>query len=316
MRRRLIIRSAAVALLSVLLAMAAVIAVNRKFPVQTSGRLVFANTYANGLKIDKIVLDSSSGTTTLKSLNDFWVVAEADDYYADLKLVGELIGDFNNSTYYSRKAYSAKALKITGLNEEGLRIRTYAGDVLQDDIFLGYDAGNPDYHFVQPADRKQIWLADGSYAIPEDYVSWITDPVLHLPQELIEIIETEDGILSRFSARQPFRDRENRVAVDAPIITREAEYISVDDVKSAANFDQTRFPERRRISFYTFQGLIVTYNIYSDGREYWVNVSLSATPLPKQSVNAYIRDNKMFYDGWYFRIPAEQGAVLLSQKPI
>lgn len=297
--------------ISVILATVAIMLTDLRFPKQSQGQLVFAKTYTQGVNLNKIIISSDEGDVTLLHEDNYWVVKEADYYYANIELINILIQDFNNSTYYSRQQNTEQNLKDTGINN-GIRIRTYANNEQLDDITIGKEAQNPNYHFVKDNSQKNIWLADGKYELPKEFYSWIMQPISDIPPEIIEKINVNNNIISRDNPRMPFITADKKI-VQAGVLLDNATYIIALNVLSAQNFAPELYSEQESIYFTTFPGLVVGYHIYSDGKEYWLNMSLTTTPLPKQYVSDYIKENKIFYDGWYFKIPANQGKILSTK---
>lgn len=297
--------------ISVILATVAIMLTDLRFPKQSQGQLVFAKTYTQGVNLNKIIISSDEGDVTLLHEDNYWVVKEADYYYANIELINILIQDFNNSTYYSRQQNTEQNLKDTGINN-GIRIRTYANNEQLDDITIGKEAQNPNYHFVKDNSQKNIWLADGKYELPKEFYSWIMQPISDIPPEIIEKINVNNNIISRDNPHMPFITADKKI-VQAGVLLDNATYIIALNVLSAQNFAPELYSEQESIYFTTFPGLVVGYHIYSDGKEYWLNMSLTTTPLPKQYVSDYIKENKIFYDGWYFKIPANQGKILSTK---
>lgn len=293
---------------SVILAAVAIMLTDLHFPKQSHGQLVFAKTYAQGVDLDKIIISSDEGDVTLLHEDNFWVVKEADYYYANIELINILIQDINNSTYYSHQQNTSQNLQDTGI-DKGVRVRTYSNNTLLNDITVGKEAQNSNYHFVKDNSHNNIWLADGKYDLPTEFYSWIMQPISDIPPEIIEKININNNIISRDNPSMPFITTDKKI-VQAGVLLDNASYVVALNVLSAQNFAPELYPEQKTIYFTTFPGLVVGYHIYSDGKEYWLNMSLTTTPLPKQYVNAYIKENQIFYDGWYFEIPATQGKIL------
>ncbi len=311
MPKRILRYSVFTMLASFLLAAAAIFFTDLRFPRQSAGELVFAKTYADGAGLDKITLTFPEGTVTLLNENNYWVVREADYYFASIDLLNRLLTDFNNSTYYSEQPWSPEAAAAAGVDNSGTVIRTWHKNRLLDSIVIGKPAENASYHFIRPQGRDEIWLADGAYALPPEFYSWIMQPVSELPPELVERVEADGQTVFRTNSRQPFFNGSG-ISLMLPPLLEAAAYVNAENVVAAQNFDESLYHRQRNLKFTTFQGLVIEYKLYSDDRDYWLGISLSATPLPKQAVNAYIRDNRIFYDGWFFKIPSVQGKILFS----
>lgn len=309
MFKRILSVSVILAVTSIILLLGAVILTDWRFPKQSNGELVFSKTYQQGTELDKIVLTSSDGTTTLQKEGGYWVVKEADYYYANTELLNILLKDFNNSTYYGEVPFSMEQLKENHLDESGMRISTFQQNKLLNSIIIGKAAEKEGYYFAKSQSKQEIWLIDGNYKLPKEFYSWIMQPISELPPEMVEKIEIDGKIVKRKHYRQPFFS-EQGISSQATGLVDAASYVTAENVLSAQNFDETAYPQQKIIKFTTFQGLIIEFHLYSDDKSYWLKITLSTTPLPKKAVNAYIEDNQIFYDGWYFKIPNNQGKLL------
>ena len=309
MFKRILRASIVLASLSIALLIGAVLLTNWRFPKQSNGELVFAATYKEGTNLDKIVLTTSDGNISLQKEGGYWVVKEADYYYADTELLNRLLRDFNNSTYYGEIPFSAEQLKEKALDKDGIQISTFHENKLLDLVTIGKAAEKEGYYFAKPQEKGEIWLIDGNYNLPKEFYSWIMQPISELPPEMVEEIEIDGKTVRRENKIQPFFG-EAGISSSAFGLADAAAYITAENVLSAQNFDETAYPKQKIIKFTTFQGLVVEYHLYSNNESYWLKITLSTTPLPKKSVNAYIEDNQIFYDGWYFKIPNKQGNLL------
>ena len=97
------------------------------------GKLVFSETYNNGLVIDKIELQSNDETIFIEHKNTYWVVKNRNDYYADFVLMNNLLNALNKSVYtvkfpFDQKVADEKYLNNPDKAEEnsGILIRTYS----------------------------------------------------------------------------------------------------------------------------------------------------------------------------------------------
>lgn len=326
MTKRILLPVFVVCIASLLYAATAIILANFSFPKQNNGKLVFPATVENGLKLDKVVIKTPRNQTTLLLENNFWLVKEEDYYYANIELLNELFNSLNTSRYRHRQQFSPQiadedllAAPGQGTPEHtGTLIETFAGENPQpmESIIIGKETANGLYHFARPLDKEEIWLIDGSYILPDDNYSWLMQPILDYPAEIIEkVVISENNQItlsaSRSRSNYPFFTPEQKtVPLDA--LLERFNFFITEKVLSAQNFDETLFPRHRRIELTTFSGMVTVVDLYYDSNDYWVKISLSTTTLPTASVNAYIRDNNFLYDGWFFKIPASNGKVLAN----
>ena len=132
---------------SIVLAIAAVSITMWRYPAQSYGKLVFEQAYEFGDKIDKIEILSNGNVITLIAKDGYWVVKEADGYFANIVYLNSLMMDFNKSTYYAKQTFSEENLKKYGLTKDAITIKVYKNAKLLDEIIVGKVAQNNIFHF-------------------------------------------------------------------------------------------------------------------------------------------------------------------------
>lgn len=289
----------------------ALLVTNWRFPMQSYGRLVFADTFSDGNDVDKIEIMSDGSLVTLEHNGEYWYVKEADDYHTNIVLLNNILLNFNNATYYAKRKFSAELQKELGLSENGVRIKTFAKDKKLNDIVVGQQAKNKNFWYIKPFDKNEIWLVDGNFLLPREFYSWIMQPVLEFPEDMVKAIKSEGEEIRRPVPRAGFVGSDN-LPVPIVSILKVANYILAENVKKIDNFDKATYSKHKKIEFLMFGGLIITYDIYSDGESFWMTIDLKSIPLPKKEVNAYIKANKLFYDGWIFKLPDVIGGALFE----
>ncbi|MBQ9731864.1 MAG: DUF4340 domain-containing protein [Alphaproteobacteria bacterium] len=289
----------------------ALLAVNLRFPAQSYGRLIFAESFASGTDVDKIEIVSENEMVTLEHNGEYWYVKEADDYHTNIVLLNNTLLNLNNATYYAKRDFSSELLKELELDEKGIRIRTFAKNKKLNDIVVGKKAQNRNLWYIKPDNKNEIWLADGNFMLPKEFYSWIMQPILEFPADMVKAIQSDDDKIYRPAPRAGFLNKNNLPVPIVPIL-EVANYILAEDVRKVENFNKNNYTLHRKLTFSVFGGLIITYDIYSNGTEYWMIINLGSVPLPKQEVNAYIKTNRLFYDGWVFKLPEVIGSVLFG----
>lgn len=284
-----------------------------KFPRQDGGRLVWETPEL----INKITVEAPGETITLLQENNTWVIKEADYYYADSAIINQLFNDLRQSSYFRRLPYSEQTLSQTGLDSSGTRLTIYQDDRLLKSMVIGKTAPNRDYRYARQPGSQELWLISGIWQLPGEAYSWLLQPILEYPADIIEKVAFNRSGRKEEAARQsphmPFLS-ERRPVLNLNGLLERFVFFIAEAVKSAQNFDEELYPNRRHIELTTFSGLITTIDLYYGNDEYWVKISLSAAPLTTAGVNAYIRNNSFLYDGWYFKIPAVNGRILAQYK--
>lgn len=284
-----------------------------KFPRQDGGRLVWETPEL----INRITVETPGETITLLQENDTWVIKEADYYYADSAIVNQLFNDLRQSSYFRRLPYSEQTLSQTGLDSSGTRLTVYQDNRLLKSMVIGKTAPNRDYHYARQPDSQELWLISGTWQLPGEAYSWLLQPILEYPADIIEKVAFNRSGKKTEAARQapdmPFMS-DRRPVLNLNGLLERFSFFIAENVKSAQNFDEEHYPKRRQVELTTFSGLITTIDLYYDNNEYWVKISLSAAPLTTAGVNTYIRNNSFLYDGWFFKIPAVNGRILAQYK--
>ncbi len=282
------------------------------------GKLVFAATYDQGSKVNKIVVVSSEGTTELEQKNSYWLVKNHGNYYADFGLVHRFLTSVNQSVYVIRLPYLEKTAKdkyllnpLDNKEDSGLLIRTYAGDKMLDEIIVGLPDDEERYFFARQPDEKDIWLIDGDFNIPLTAKDWLLRPILSIPQKAVESITIGKNYAQRMTPDGKFYGAHGGFA-DVDALQNVLLGIRAINVMSAEDFQKSEWQKTQEkvIDVVTFYGLEFIFKLYTRNDRYWLQINLSTTSLPMSSVNDYIRDNRFLYEGWFFELSSEQGRLM------
>lgn len=299
--------------------------INKSQPRSLSGTPVFATTVNNGLKLDKVILTTPKSTTILEIKNNFWLVTSGSDYYGNLVLINQFLTNINKSTFYSSLPATEENLNRFGLNPQALRentknvgtIQTYAAGKLMNEIRIGYRSDNGLQTYAYIPGSENIWLITGTFTLPRYQYSWFQQPVLNYPASGIKAIlslqNDEKTMVLRLDNRSPFINQKKEKR-DLEMLTEEFNYMIFTDVKKISDFQPELYPEHRTYKITMFSGLVTTLDLYSDGKQYWAQIKLSASSLTTGNIDAYIDSNKFLYDGWIFELPPLTGKILFTTE--
>ena len=284
---------------------------------ELQGRLVFADTYDVGEKIDKIVIKTTEDEVVLVQKNSYWLLDKMGGYFADFKQVYNFLTSINQSVYSVKLPYNEENVKSNYLlspledkENSGMLITTYVGDNVIDKVIVGLSNGD-NYFWARRPNVEEVWLVNGNFNLPIYQYHWLLNPVLSIVDEVIEEINVGDNKISRKDGKDVFTDKDGnhvntKVLLDIISDVKAINVLTEDEFKKV----YTDSVKVKYIDFVTFFGLKIVCNIYYDEKNTWLNVYLTTTPLPKTSVNDYIKDNNFLYKGWYFKLKPEQGSVL------
>ena len=118
MKTNKIVRSSAILMiLGLVMLLVALSVTNWRFPEQSYGRLVFAKTFADGAKMDRIEIVSNQETVTLENNGEYWKVKEASGYHSNIVLLNNILLNFNNAIYYTQRKFSKDLQKQLNLKK-------------------------------------------------------------------------------------------------------------------------------------------------------------------------------------------------------
>ncbi len=282
------------------------------------GKLVFAQTFNQGEKIDHIVITTSDDVIDLRQEKSFWYVVNKGNYFADFSIVHQFLSAINQSVYIVKLPYSKKTAEENYLlnplktkNDSGMLIQTFIGENMLDEIIIGLPDKDETYFFARKPDAKDIWLIDGDFNLPIMAKYWLLRPVFSMPANQVESITIGESYAQREDKSSYFKNNlEQNINVEALLNVLNG--IVAVDAKKKQDFEDEGFDklQSKVIDVITVYGLEAVCNLYYDDKNVWLNINLTTTPLPMSAVNDYIRDNRFLYDGWYFEISPEQGHVL------
>lgn len=281
--------------------------------VKLQGKLVFADTFDLGDRVNKIIITTPSDVIELYQKKSFWYILNKGGYFADFELMHVFLSAINKSIYSVRLPYDEKNMTekhllnpLKNKKNGGVLIQTYIDEKMLDEIIIGLPDRNGKYFFARNPQSKEIWLIDGNFNLPIKAKDWLLHPVLSIPLMAVEKVTIDNKYVQRKNKNSYFvTEKGNTVNINSLLNVLSA--VIIIDAKN--EFNHKAYNERV-IDVITFYGLEVICKIYYDKEEVWVNINLTTTSLPMKQVNNYIRDNRFLYDGWFFRISPEQAHIL------
>lgn len=283
---------------------------NRKFV----GNLVFEKSSAAFSDIGEIIIRTAADTVTLSVEDNLWRIKEADNYYANYGFIKELFDEINNSSFYRKQSnITENKLSKYDLNENGLSIRIFdkSGQLLNT-IIVGKKTGNGLYRFAKLPDSPDVYLITGKYSFPQKLFSWIEQPLLEIAENEVAAISINNDTFERSETITPFKQSGTEKTVRVDGLLKWFNYLPALNVASVQNFDTQSYPEQKTLKITSFAGLVVNLNLYGNGKDYWINISLSSTTLPTTKISDYIKNNSFLYDGWYFKINPVVGKSIFN----
>lgn len=314
--------AAVLALITFLGAVASLVWVYQNSRSELIGNLVFAETDDQIGNIAAINIRTPQSNISLVLDNEFWRVKEADYYYAGFDLMRSLFENIKTSRFQRRQAAGNADYDKYKLNNPyqtsadagtSISILNAEGQELNHLIIGRRDADNL-FQFARIPGRKQTaYLLSGQYILPAALSSWTQQPLLNLDAKDIQSIAINGKSVKRPDSAKPFlvfHENKPLKLIRTEKLFKQLAYLSYDQVISAQNFDETRFPIVKSVKITTFDGMIASLDLFTDNNNFWIRLSLSTTALPTTATNDYIKNNAFLYDGWFFQLPPDAGKAL------
>ncbi|MBO5038495.1 MAG: hypothetical protein J6C85_03455 [Alphaproteobacteria bacterium] len=262
----------------------------------------------NTADISSIVLNfNGKDTVSLVKKEGIWRVKEADDYYASLTKTNALLKLIYNTFIHridelhdeDNKKFGSETIQITSYNE--------AGDILDLAIIAAKDLNNK-YHYAKLNQNDFLYQLDGDFSLSAVLTDWLQMPILQIAYNQIKRITTDN-----FDVYRRFKDEELKEVQSGREVSQMRRfanylwYLNAIEVRHAIHFKKQDFKLKKSIKLTTLDGIIYRINLFSNDRDYWLNIELDRERLLADDALFIINENKMLYDGWFFKINPETG---------
>jgi hypothetical protein len=232
-----------------------------------------------------IVAPGGDTAVTLRRTPERWVVAEADDYPADIGKIRAALTDLAEAEIVERKTsdeafYSRLSVEpIDDPAATGVEVRPRADGADLPAVVLG-DTQGSSYRFARKADEATSYLIDRDPELPRDPTQWVVPDIVDVPSARVERVDISHADGEELVIRKATRDATN-YTVEAVPEGRELQYASVANVTGNAlrelkltGVRDADAAERGVISeFWTYEGLVVTVTGIVDDDERWITVA-------------------------------------------
>jgi hypothetical protein len=174
--------------------------------------------------------------------------------------------------------------------------------------------------FVRKPDKRHSWLVRSVFEPKSDASSWLDKNVISIDRARIQEADVTPITGPAFTVR---REKPNDADFTlAPIPAgRELAYegaadgvaaaitgFAFDDVRPATDFDFTNAP---RVITRTFDGLVVTVQIVTQGPDFWATVYAEGEPR-KPDADREARAIDAHANGWAYKLPDYKGKLFMT----
>jgi hypothetical protein len=191
--------------------------------------------------------------------------------------------------------------------------------IMGKEVDIGDASGAAGIFIRKPGD-KQSWLARSVFEPKSDAASWLDKNVISLDRARIQSADVTPVSGASFEVKRDKPSEPDFTLV--PILAgREIAYpgaangvaeaitgFSFDDVRPATDFDFTNAP---RVVTHTFDGLVVTVKIVTQGPDFWAVVYAEGEP-GKPDAAREARAIDAHADGWAYKLPDYKGKLFMT----
>lgn len=289
------------AIISALLALSCLIITQQGFLQSLRGNKIFQS---DEQKINKIQILSLDSSITLQLDENLWRVMEADNYYADPRKIQKLqkaILEARQGQIASIEPSNWATVKIYGEHDHPLG-----------EVNLAQD-NKSDISYVRFPHQKEVYQTNWRIPLDESPYFWTLQPLLTLQGTEINKFEKNQTVISRNAEGAVFYNP------DTNLPYRRFEYMRIFDilsdlryekVLSSQEFDTSRYAYHQAMALTTFDGLFAILDIYTDYKEYWIQLELRTTRLPRKQMVEEVKNKQFLYQDWWFKLKTEDGQRL------
>ena len=276
------------------------------------GNYFFENT-RNNAYVKSIILEfPNKQVISFNQQDGLWRISEVDGYYADFSKIDSLIKLIRNTTIY--RADKIEETDASKFVKNAISIKSIdIHDNIIDEALIAPKQDVNKFHYAMLNNNPVLYQLSGVITLSPLLMDWVQSPLLAIPYKQIKRIKTDNFQVYRRIPGAPMLNSETSEPVlHIQNLAQHFWYLSADDIKHALHFDRTRYNQSKVFSIVTFEGAIYQLTIFHNRQEYWLNIQLSREKIVSPAVINAIKENKMLYDGWYFKINPEVGEAIIN----
>ena len=148
-----------------------------------------------------------------------------------------------------------------------------------------------------------LYQLNGDFNLSSLIMDWVQMPLLSLSNNQIKRIETDNfKVFRRYQNDELKTVQTHQVVPQISNLTQNLWYLTAEDIRHAVHFIKQDFPHNKKYEITTFNGVIYIIDIFYNDHEFWFNIQLDQEKITSQSAKALLLENKILYDGWFFKI--------------
>lgn len=278
--------------------------------IQSRGNYFFEQTRNNN-NLNKIVIQNKDNTVTMIKKDDLWRIKEANYYFADFGKINTLVDKLYNTVVYRADKFNDDNSKIF---ENETVIYTYdSNNIIIDKVSIAPRSENNKYHYAKLNDNNLLYQITGNLSFSSYFMDWIQMPIVSFSFNEVKGIRTDN-----YEAFRNINDRELKSVEnnkENPYLRRFISNLwnlTAETIVFHTNFNHDKYIKVMNFSVETFDNILFDFDVYSDGEEFWINIKPTADKLISKLANKQLEENKILYDGWFFKINKDIGISITN----
>lgn len=278
--------------------------------IMSRGNYFFEKT-RDSIKIKTIVLEfPQKYSITIKKKNDLWYIGETDDYFASFAQLNSLFRLIRQTTIY--RADVVDEQKLSELKKNSYIIKTLddSGEIV-DQAFIQSKKEGMRFNYATLNNNQLLYQIKGDFALSNNPMDWIQGPLLSIEDRQIKFIKSNNfHVYRRFAAENLMDIKTHKPTSQIQRWISNIWYLSATDVKHAVHFDRKQYQKSQSYEIATLGGLIYLMDIFTNGKEYWLNIEMKHEPTVSAEDMRLYKENHTLYEGWFFKISPDIGEFI------
>ena len=282
-------------------------------------------------ELGEVSITSKTGTTHIKLQQGKWLVAERNNYPADLGLLRTAVTGIVDLTMVEPKTGRADWLNYLGLGDPAkggdavdVKLSDASGKAMAE-VLVGKSQGTPDdlgrtQLYIRRPNENTSWLARGNLAPKPNAADWLDKNVIAIARDRLKGATITPPTGPGYQLARDSKDQQDFKLLDLPAgrslsfegspdgVASAALGFTFDDVAKADQFDFSKAPQSVT---HTFDGLDITVKIATKGTEHWATISAAATnPMVQAEADAL----NAKAGGWAYKLPEMKKEQLVATR--
>jgi len=272
-------------------------------------------------QISRIELKRADEVITLEQQDAGWVVAEANDFYANKENIVGLLMNLRSVVLTEKKTTNPDNFERLELADTATSVLLYQDGQALKSLLVGKDSSTGQGTFVRYADEQQAWLTSKVNPINVRIDQWLENRIVDIDAGSINAVtlkQLESGETIAIRRNDPIATGEGAFTLQN--IPEGQELIENANVAGLANglanymIDQA---ERRdveqlkhqiELTYDLINGLQYVVNVYALNDVYYATLDVQQGQAPESGLSAeavtQMQTTNQRYAGWMFAIPS------------